>query len=158
MMDVQRFQDLLDIHGSDFKRWPEAEGMDAKVLAAKDPTFAAVYEDAIRLDETLDHWTVPAPSPALRAAVAASAAIARKVGWRRGLRFWISGAGLATAAAVGVICGAAASTAAMADARDEALVASATSDGLGSYGPGPSGTADEGRQAAVRQDGRTQPR
>jgi len=153
VMDIQRFQTLLDIHGSDFKRWPEAEGVAAKALAVQDPAFAAAYEDAIRLDEALDLWAVPAPSLALRAAVAASASTSRKVQWRRGLRFWISGAGLATAAVVGVVCGAAASTAAMADARDEALVASATSDGLGSFGPGP-GSADEAHQVVFRQGGR----
>jgi hypothetical protein len=152
-MDIRRFQHLADIYGSDFKRWPEVEGLEARALVTQDPLFAAAYGEAIGLDETLDRWTAPAPSPALRAAVIASAATSRKTEWRRGLRLWISGAGLATAAVVGVVCGAAASTAAMADARDEALVASATSDGLGSFG-----AVDEGRQAVVRLGGRTQSR
>ena len=149
-MDLARFTALAEIHGSDLARWPAAERGVARALVASDPAFAAAFAAAIALDEALDLWRTPHPSPALRNAVLASAPTPPQ---RRGRRigFWASGAGLAAAAMAGVLCGAAASTAAMAEAKDEALGASATADGLGAFG----GAAE--RRAPLRGDAGTAP-
>ena len=138
-MDIERFTVLADIHGSDLTRWPEAEREAARALSRTPGPFAATLAAAARLDEALDAWTATSPSNALRAQVIASAPNPR-IAWRRGIGFWLSGAGLATAGLVGVLCGAAVSTAALGEAHDEALVVSATTDGA-------AGLTDEGRPA-----------
>jgi hypothetical protein len=144
-MKIGRFRALSEIHGSDLQRWPEAEREPARVRVNTDAAFAEILEDAAGLDEWLDHWTTPRPTAVLRDRVLASAPNPRTIRRAR-LGFWLSGAGFAAAGLVGMICGMTASSAVMADARDEALVASATSDGLGSF----RAALGEGRRARVR--------
>jgi hypothetical protein len=89
------------------------------------------------LDELLDVWKVEPAAMALRDAVLATAPQpgVRAVRWSglrklkfTGLRLWLAGAGVAAAVA-GVSCGAIVSSVAVQEARDEALVSAAVSEG-----------------------------
>lgn len=94
--------------------------------------------DDNRLDELLDTWRVEPASRSLHDRVLASAPRLRQRGSRlsvlpglqglMGVRLWLAGAGVAAGLA-GVSCGAVISTIAVRDAKDEALVTAAVSDG-----------------------------
>lgn len=49
-MNRDRFQDLLDIRGSDLAAWPDADRIAAGRLIASDPGAAKILADARRLD------------------------------------------------------------------------------------------------------------
>lgn len=99
-----RFAQLADAFGGDIDRWPEGVRDHAKAMAGLGE-LAAVLALARRLDERLDQWRAPAPSPAGRRRIAAS----RPVYVSRRLRIWLSGLGVATALA-GAAAGAAGAT------------------------------------------------
>jgi anti-sigma factor RsiW len=84
------------------------------------------------LNSLLDDWRTEPPSAALRDAILAAAPRRGDLPWRalwlRRGQVWIAGAGLAAGIA-GVSCGAIFSTAAVREARDEALVAAVVSEG-----------------------------
>jgi hypothetical protein len=92
--------------------------------------------DDRRLDELLDAWRVEPATMALRDAVMATAPRRGAARVRlpafglelSGVRLWLAGAGVAAGLA-GVSCGAVLSTVAVREAQDEALVASAVSEG-----------------------------
>ncbi len=98
--------------------------------------------DDKRLDDLLDAWRVEPASAALREAVLAGAPAPRPSGSKAasfrlpfaGARLWLAGAGLAAGLA-GLSCGAAFASAAVRDARDEALVASAAPGGAAALAP-----------------------
>jgi len=90
------------------------------------------------LNAVLDAWRVEPASARLREAVLATApksrgfgfGVGRSLGLRlSGPRLWFAGAGVAAAVA-GLSCGTAFATLAARESRDEAIVASATPDGL----------------------------
>jgi hypothetical protein len=54
-MNRDRFQDLLDSHGSDLLAWPVADRIAAERLIASDPTAAEAFEEARRLDRLIQH-------------------------------------------------------------------------------------------------------
>jgi hypothetical protein len=142
-MDMKRFQDLADAYGGDLARWPAADRFDARRLAAQDPAARTVLAASDALDKALQDWTVEPPSAALKARVerlleddgrqAVLAPRRRRGPALKGVRVWLSGAGLATAGLLGVFCGTALSSAATAEMRDQAILATATSDALGPF-------------------------
>lgn len=85
-----------------------------------------------QLDHLLDSWRTAPPSMALRDAVLDGASRSGRSSiwphWLRWPRLWVAGAGLAAGIA-GVSCGALLSTAAVREARDEALVSAVVSEG-----------------------------
>lgn len=133
-MDLDRFRALAETYGGDIRRWPEAERDGAAALAAVDQGAASALAEAALLDEALDDWRVEPAGLALRDRVATGAPTARRswsvpvwAGRGEGLRLWFAGAGLA-AGLLGVSCGVILSTAAVREARDEAMVAAAYHD------------------------------
>jgi hypothetical protein len=107
-MSRERFQALAEAYGGDVARWPDAERDAAAALMAGDPELAAqVLGPAGRLDAALDGWAALAVRPALREAILAAAPRPRR---NRPLAAWALrlalGAGLAGAAASGLVAGA----------------------------------------------------
>lgn len=105
-MTHERFQALADAFGGDVSRWPAEVREAAAVLMATEPELAGrTLVAAQALDAALDACR---QSPASSALVARVLAAAPRPARRR--RFWLSpaalGAGLAAAAAAGVIVGA----------------------------------------------------
>jgi hypothetical protein len=126
-MDLTRFEALADAYGADLRRWPAAERDAADALMAAEPQAArALLSAAEGLDDLLAASRPPAPSPALRAGILAAAPRERRR--RSGFGLWLQGAGLATAAMVGVVVGASALTAMTADARADAVLAEVLPD------------------------------
>ena len=68
-MTPERFNELLDIYGSDPRRWPEAERQAALAVAEGGPALDA----SIELDSWLDAHAVPPPGDALAARILAAA-------------------------------------------------------------------------------------
>ncbi len=60
-MNRDRFQDLLDIRGSDLAAWPDADRTAAKRLIASDPDAAKALEEARRLDSLIRGSLASAP-------------------------------------------------------------------------------------------------
>ncbi len=54
-MNRERFQDLLDIRGSDLATWPGADRIAGERLIASDPGAARAFEEARRLDGLIEH-------------------------------------------------------------------------------------------------------
>ncbi len=67
---ILRLEELLDTHGADLERWPDAERAWARGAAEESAEAAALITRAKRLDAWLDQAPAPTPSPALRRAVA----------------------------------------------------------------------------------------
>jgi len=125
-MDSIRFEALAEAYGADRRRWPAAERDAAEVFVSAHAEVArAILAQADVLDDLLFAAPAAVPSEALRRAVLAAAPKARPE--RPGLLFWLSGAGMATAAVVGVIVGTSAA-AALVDSRTEALLAEVLPD------------------------------
>jgi len=59
-MTFERFKELLDAFGADFKRWPETERAAASALIAREPAARAALAEARRLDALLDLYAPPA--------------------------------------------------------------------------------------------------
>lgn len=53
-MDRERFTELLDAYGADFRRWPAETRAEAAACAAQDAEAAALIAEARRLDAALD--------------------------------------------------------------------------------------------------------
>lgn len=64
-MDRERFTELLDAYGADFRRWPAELRADAAAFAAQDAEAAALMADARKLDAMLDAREDAVPSPDL---------------------------------------------------------------------------------------------
>ena len=126
-MDRARFEAMAQAYGADPRRWPASERDAAQAFAS---THAEIARAIVSEAEDLDHllFAAPAvtPSAALRQAVLASAPKARPA--RRGFSFWMSGAGLAAAAAAGIIVGTSATSAAVGDMRTDAVLAEVLPD------------------------------
>ncbi|HZZ87263.1 MAG TPA: hypothetical protein VFE13_02920 [Caulobacteraceae bacterium] len=104
-MTEERFLTLAGAYGADLRRWPAAERAAAAAFAAANPSVARTGVAAERrLDDVLDGYADPAPSPALRDRVifAAKATAARgRRAWR-----WMAGAGLGLGLASSAVAGA----------------------------------------------------
>jgi len=93
-LTLARFAELADAYGGEIARWP-ADMQDAARRMADGPEARALLAQAAVLDARLDLWTVPAPSPQLRQAVAAS----WQAPFGRRVRLWWSALGLGAALA-----------------------------------------------------------
>ncbi|WP_068090319.1 hypothetical protein [Novosphingobium rosa] len=93
-LTLARFAELAQAYGGEIARWP-AEVQDAARRMADQPEARALLAEEADLDARLDLWTVAAPSPQLRQAVAASwqAPLGKRV------RLWWSALGLGAALA-----------------------------------------------------------
>jgi anti-sigma-K factor RskA len=76
-MDLDQLRTIIDGRGPRLEEWPVAERQAAEVLMASDAAARTLLAEARALDRLLD--TVPAlsPTPALRAAILATAPRAR---------------------------------------------------------------------------------
>lgn len=100
-MDRERFADLLDAYGADFRRWPADARAAATALAAQNSDAAALIAEARAVDAVLDSARdSAAPSADLAARILASAPRARSSGFDR--RAMVA---LAACAVFGVLIG-----------------------------------------------------
>jgi hypothetical protein len=106
-MTFERFAALLDAYGAEPRRWPDNERDAAQALVRADPRAASLMDEAAYIDDLLYAYRVPAPSPALVAAVIARAPRRR---WTRA-RLWWAALGLGLAGAGGALAGSAATAA-----------------------------------------------
>jgi hypothetical protein len=72
MMDMKRFEYLIDVHGADFARWAAPDADAARALVDAVPAARALLARAQRLDDMLDSH-VAGPLPETVAARAAQA-------------------------------------------------------------------------------------
>lgn len=100
-MDRERFANLLDAYGADFRRWPAEVRADAAGYAAQNADAAALIADARRLDAVLDSARANTqPSSDLAARILASAPRAQRSAFDRRAMF-----ALAACAVFGVLIG-----------------------------------------------------
>jgi hypothetical protein len=107
-MDLERFQSLAERYGADLRRWPDGEREAAHACcAAHAAASARILAAEAELDAWLDADQAVAPSVRLRELILASAPKPRRVPRIAGIDFgyWLSGAGLAAAAAAGLAIG-----------------------------------------------------
>lgn len=62
MTALERFEQLMAIHGSDIDRWPVDEQLPARQLLSESVTAQALHNDQLALDALLD--AIPVPSMA----------------------------------------------------------------------------------------------
>lgn len=105
----ERVLALIDAYGGEPERWPDREREAAVAMLSGDPDLARAAEDARALDLAMDTLPAPVPSPALRVAL-------KEIPDRHGgllevvaswFGVWRPAAGLAVAAALGIVIGAA---------------------------------------------------
>lgn len=101
-MTPERFRTLLDIYGSDYKRWPGDERDAARALGTEMQEHLA---EAARLDRWLDNHVALPPDAALIRRITASAPAAASPPQRRLSWLW-RGAGLAGIGLAGSLAGA----------------------------------------------------
>jgi anti-sigma factor RsiW len=65
-MTLARFQHLLDVHGADLARWPQAQRAAAERLLADDPAAATALAHARELDALITREALPADATAAR--------------------------------------------------------------------------------------------
>jgi hypothetical protein len=84
-LDLKAFERMLDEHGSNLARWPEAARSEAGGLLERSPEARMRWEEARRLDALLDAVPPVEPTPALLARIASLPALhpraARAVWW-----------------------------------------------------------------------------
>lgn len=100
---------LVEAYGGDPARWPDAEREAAVALLSGDRDLARAAEEAHHLDMMLDALPVPQPNPTLRVALKdiperGNPLLALIAGW---VGLWRPAAGLAAAAVLGIVIGAA---------------------------------------------------
>ena len=100
-MDRERFAELLDAYGGDFRRWPAETRAEAVAYAAQDLEAAALIAEARRLDAMLDaDKTSDEPSHDLAARILAQAPRVQRPAFDRRAMF-----ALAACAVFGVLLG-----------------------------------------------------
>jgi anti-sigma factor RsiW len=72
-MNREKFQQLLDLHGADLGRWPQAERTAAETVLADDPEMQSLFETTRRADKTVRVASRVPSSGALAAQIVASA-------------------------------------------------------------------------------------
>jgi hypothetical protein len=101
IMDRERFANLLDAYGADFRRWPADTRAEAAALAAQDADAAARLDEARKLDALLDSGRDDVQPPAdLAARILASAPRAQRPAFDRRAMF-----ALAACAVFGALIG-----------------------------------------------------
>lgn len=111
MTDItrERVLALIEAYGGDPARWPGTEREAAVARLSGDPALARAADDARLLDLALDALPHPLPDPALRVRLKeiperGDGLLALIAGW---VGLWRPAVGLATAAVLGVLIGAA---------------------------------------------------
>lgn len=100
-MNRERFVQLLDAYGADFRRWPAETRTSAAAYAAQDAEAAALMAEARQLDAMLDAGSVgSAPSGDLVARILAQAPRTQTAAFDRRAMF-----ALAACAVFGVVLG-----------------------------------------------------
>ncbi|MEO8178995.1 MAG: hypothetical protein ABI895_09200 [Deltaproteobacteria bacterium] len=79
-LDLERFEQLLDVHGADLERWPEPLRRGARELLASSSDAQQVWSRAERLAALLDAVPDVVPSAELSARIAALP-VRRPQGW-----------------------------------------------------------------------------
>lgn len=69
VVDLKRFEALLDAYGAEPAQWPESERAAAERLLTQDSRAQALHTEALQLDQQLGLLPVPDISAALRARV-----------------------------------------------------------------------------------------
>ncbi len=111
MSRIARFRALIDAYGSDPARWPARERAWAAALIDRSAEAGAMRREAAALDALLDRAPRPA-APRLDPAALAASITARPqepvARWRRIQEMvWLRAVGLAAAAVIGFVVGAA---------------------------------------------------
>lgn len=104
-MIFERFKELLDAFGADFKRWPETERAAARALIAREPAARAALAEACRLDALLDLYDLPADMAAEARLRTALDAVPAGATVRHVLASWPRAAALAATLLLGVATG-----------------------------------------------------
>ncbi len=100
-MDRERFANLLDAYGADFRRWPVETRAEAAVFVAQNADAAAQLDEARKLDALLDGGRDDVePSADLAARILASAPRAERQAFDRRAMF-----ALAACAVFGLLIG-----------------------------------------------------
>ena len=100
-MDRERFEQLLDAYGADFRRWPAETRAGAATFAAQDAEAAALVAEARKLDAVLNvAREVNAPSAELSERILAFAPRVQRPAFDRRAMF-----ALAACAVFGVVLG-----------------------------------------------------
>jgi hypothetical protein len=116
-MDRERFTQLLDAYGGDFRRWPAETRATAAAYAAQDSEAAALVAEARKLDAALDvAGGVAQPSAGLAERILAHAPRALRPAFDRRAMF-----ALAACAVFGVVLGYGGGLFAPPPAEDEAF-------------------------------------
>ncbi|MGN6583240.1 MAG: hypothetical protein ACTHJV_06015 [Rhizobiaceae bacterium] len=104
-MTPERFAELVEIYGSEPRRWPEGQRDAAASYVETHPQDAEkTLQAARRLDEALDRYAVPGPGAGLTTAIIDGSPPLR-VAARR-MRLWRQGAGFAALGLAGALAGA----------------------------------------------------
>ena len=82
-MTLERFRELVQAHGGELRRWPEAEVAGARALLAASTAARALCEEALALDQLLDRMPVPVPSAALIGRILDAAPEPAAANWRQ---------------------------------------------------------------------------
>jgi hypothetical protein len=69
LMELPRFEAILDAYGGNPERWPLEEKQQALTLLAQSPMAKSLQQSANSLDLLLDASKVPEPSPELMASI-----------------------------------------------------------------------------------------
>ncbi len=72
-MKLKKFKEHLERHGTDLRRWPEAERFAARAILDREPKAAEMLERARPLDSLLDSFEAAEAGPSLADNIAATA-------------------------------------------------------------------------------------
>ena len=104
-MDINRFEDLIDLRGTDLDLWPAAEAEDARRLIAESDGARMLFEDAKGSERLLSGALRVEPAPlglATRITTAAIDDVPRShlPHWLTGMRLALGGGAMSIAASV----------------------------------------------------------
>jgi hypothetical protein len=104
-MTPERFAELVETYGAEPRRWPQGQRLAAFAFTEDHPQeVATILENARRLDDALDRYTVPGPSAKLVRIIRESAPAIRAAARR--VRLWKQGASFAAVGLAGALIGA----------------------------------------------------
>lgn len=104
-MDINRFEDLIDLRGANLDLWPPAEAEEARRLIAEDDVARSVFEDAESAERLLSGALRVEPAPLGLATRITSAALddvprSHLPHWLSGTRLALGGGAMSIAASV----------------------------------------------------------
>lgn len=134
-MTLDRFLDLLDLHGPVIDRWPAADQDGAETLLAQSVPARSAMADARAVAMALNDLRVAPPSAALLGRILDTAPTPRR--WIAELLSWRPATALAAALVVGVWLGTMAPSPVQANDDDWSTVGLAMADDVSAYGETP---------------------